>query len=164
MRIVSFVLVTFFMGAFAVYPAQAESVTPAEAAQVIQAQLGASQTLSNGESDNIIAAFEAAATAHPEMAAELAQLVAAARPDLGLQLKASIIKIAPDKADSIIELMEQAANNPTVDQLAALAEIEGAQKPSAGHDNDNRNNERGEKDGGDLGWATHGDDHDGSAD
>lgn len=157
MRIIRFVLVALFMGVVATAPVQAAA--PLEAAQAVQAQLGAGKTLTNGEAADIIAAFESAAAAHPDMLSEMAALVAAARPDLGAQLKASIIKLNPDNADSIIEQMEQAANDPTADQLSALAAIEG-REPSSGHDDSGS----GEKDGSDLGWANYTVDRDGSPD
>lgn len=113
---------------------QTESVVSAsEAAAALKANMPQGVTLGGATSEQLIAAFEKTAKQNPSLAAELAALVAAARPDMVEGLRQSINSNFPETAQAIIEKMDQAASNPSADQLAAIAQSEGS-APAAGPD------------------------------
>lgn len=107
-------------------PAQAETSTSLEAAQMLQQTLGPGKSITGSDASDILAALTTAAARRPDMLTEMAALIAVARPDIMADLKKAIAQINPASADSIIRLIEQASINPTIDQLAALAGVETA--------------------------------------
>ncbi len=109
--------------------------TPAQALTALGAQMDDGATLVSASNETIISAFETITTADPSMTLALAQIIAAARPDLLTELNARVTAMCPTAANQIIDQIEQAANEPTVDQLSAIA-ADGAAAPAAGGNDD----------------------------
>lgn len=144
-------LVVLFLTASG-YSVHAEPVTSLQAAQLLQQNLGSGKTLGSGEGADVLAAFSAAARQNPGLLAEMAALIAVARPDLVDSLKETIRRISPEGAASIIESMEQASINPSIDQLTSLASLEGI-APASGENEGSAPDNAGDSD---LGWAGYG--------
>ena len=116
-----------------------QKISPAQASSALQAALPSGATLGTSSSEQLIEAFKAASKDNAGYAAELASLIAVARPDTLASLKSAVTEVCPTTAKSIIEAVEESAANPTPDQLAALATSEGvapAAGPDAGNDVD----------------------------
>lgn len=130
-------------------PAGAGPAETTSAAQALQQALGNTKVISSGEGPEVLQALEAAAISKPDLLGEIAALVAVARPELVADIKKSIRLLAPQNAAAVIRFMEQASINPSVDQLAALAALEGISPASGSSFSSDSQQERGV----DLGWA-----------
>ncbi len=129
------------------------------AAQALQKELGTGKAISSSEGPVVLQALESAAISKPELLGEMAALLAAARPELAGEIKKSITVLALSDVDATISKMELAAVSPTIDQLAALAALEGAAPASGGNVVSSE-----DLDSPDLGWAGYGAENNGSAD
>ena len=154
MRSFKFVMLAVLAAGIVAMPAMAgDAVSSQQAVKMLQQAMGPAKSLSSGDKADIMAAFTHATGQNPDLLQELATLIAVARPDLVTDLKSTIQLIRPELAQQIIDQMEQASINPSVDQLAALANLEGA-APASGDPNVSSGSETAEsEDPNDLGWA-----------
>ncbi len=111
------------------------TVTPAEAAQALQADLPTGVTLATGSEADILDAFKSASRSHHGYAAEIASLIAIGRPDLIESLRDAVGTLCAANAEIVLRKIAQARGNPTADQLAAIATTDGT-SPAAGSDPD----------------------------
>ena len=114
-------------------PAFASFTTPSEAATALKQSLPSGSSLSMASPETVLAALSTAAAKNPEMLDQLAILVSVARPDLSEDLRQIVAEFSPSGVDAIMDKVDEASSNPAADQLAAIAEIEGA-APAAGDD------------------------------
>lgn len=147
MRRLSLLAVVFALLVLAL-PAQAAATQADEALKQLQRALGSTRTISGGEGQDVLAALEKAAQAKPALLQEMAILVVVARPDLTDGVKALVARLNPVQAAEMLRAIETASVNPTVDQLAALAQAEGSGPASnGGADGESPLDDT------DLGWA-----------
>lgn len=160
MRSLKLMLLSAAVSLVLVAGAHASPAETTKAAEALQQALGSTKILGTSEGPEVLQAFESAAIDNPALLSEMAVLLAVARPELVAEIKKSIRLLTPVDAESVIKTMEQASINPTVDQLAALAGLEGA-APAASSGGAVSN---GNSDNVDLGWAGFGGGSKGSAD
>lgn len=113
--------------------ASASFTTPAEAATALKQSLPSGSSLSLAAPEDVLAAFSTAALKHPEMLDQMAIVVSVARPELIDDLRPIVAGFSPSGVDAIMDKVDEASSNPSADQLAAIAEVEGA-APAAGDD------------------------------
>jgi hypothetical protein len=105
--------------------------TPAQALSALNAQMGGAGGLNTASDADVLAAFGKAVAADKSITVALASVIAAGRPDLVEQLNAQVAQLCSGSSQALLEMIEQAANEPTPDQLAAIANEIGA-APAAG--------------------------------
>jgi hypothetical protein len=105
--------------------------TPTQALSALNGELGAGGNLNTASDADVMAAFGKAIGANKSITVALASVIAAGRPDLVDQLNGQISALCPTAAATLMQAIEEAANNPTPDQLAAIANDSGA-APAAG--------------------------------
>jgi hypothetical protein len=110
--------------------ALATGVTASAASSALGAALGG-VSLANATAAQLSAAYAAAVTSNAGMASDIASLMALGRPDQIASIEDAVKGSCPQAAPAILKKIAETASNPTADQLAALANQEGA-APAAG--------------------------------
>lgn len=114
--------------------AQVETA-PGTAASMFQSSLPSGTTLGAGSEEDILAAFKDSMDKNPAAIGDIAALIAVARPDLLDGLTNAVRESCSANANAIIAKIQEAAANPTADQLAAIATTDGI-APAAGPEAD----------------------------
>lgn len=109
----------------------APSISPTQAAEILQSALPGGRTLSTASEAELGDAFKAAVFSHEGSGAGVAALIAAGRPDLMPMLGETVRSVCPSSAEMILSGMGSSAASPSADEWAALALLEGA-APAAG--------------------------------
>lgn len=111
------------------------STTPADAAVALRGSLPSGTSLGGAAQSILISAFETAAEKNPGYIVEVGSLIAIGRPDTIDALRQSVHRICVANAELIWNKILLALQNPTAEQLAAIASADGV-SPAAGEDGD----------------------------
>lgn len=106
-----------------------KSITPAAVTEALASELDAS--IGEVAPAQLITAYKSIVKTQPDYAYTLGGMIALARPDVEPLIKAANAELCPAAAAELNQEIDDTSSNPSADELAAIASVEGG-IPAAG--------------------------------
>lgn len=107
-----------------------------QAARVLRTALGPGKALSGSSQTELLRLFVGLVRTNPAMIEDIATLMVVAHPDMADSVLDSLESLHYDSPAGLADRLQQAAENPSMDQLAALVQVDG-ESPAADETSNN---------------------------